>query len=146
MIRYLLLGAVVLGLSALTLTPAHYIPDLDNVSHLDKLVHVVAWGVLVIAIWAVLTTRLLSPTRCAVWAWLLAVAYGALVEGLQMVVPGRTADVLDFASNAAGATLGLYLRGLWARWRQRRRAAQRIGSDSGTVVVTEGHREGRTSL
>jgi VanZ family protein len=38
-----------------------------------------------------------------VWAWLIAVAYGATDEWHQMYVPSRTADVRDLAADAIGA-------------------------------------------
>jgi VanZ family protein len=49
-----------------------------------------------------------------VWATVLAIAYGGLIEVLQSVMgDGRTGDVLDLLADAVGALLGLF----WMRQR-----------------------------
>lgn len=63
-----------------------------------------AW---LLAGWAV--GRSASARRAAVAAWAVAVAYGALLELLQMPLSYRSAQWTDLAIDAAGATLGALL-------------------------------------
>ena len=71
----------------------------------DKVVHVAAYAVL-----AFLLRRglLASPvTAPAVVAVLAAVAYGALVEGIQSILPWRRAEWWDLGANALGAVMAV---------------------------------------
>ncbi len=43
------------------------------------------------------------------WAFIIAVLYGVSDEFHQSFVPGRTPDILDIATDAAGAAFGLWL-------------------------------------
>ncbi len=88
------------------------LPNLPGGS--DKQAHGVAYGVL-----AVLVARArirgdvpALTLREAAIAWAIAVIYGATDEIHQAFVPGRTADVLDLAADAAGAFAALSA--LWA--------------------------------
>jgi len=71
----------------------------------DKVVHVAAYAVL-----AFLLRRglLASPVAApAVVAVLAAVAYGALVEGIQSILPWRRAEWWDLGANALGAVMAV---------------------------------------
>lgn len=68
--------------------------------------HILGYGVL-----AALWSRWQTPGRAALLAW----GYGALIEGVQWVVPYRTAEIADLAVNAAGVAAGLILVGAWVR-------------------------------
>ena len=46
-------------------------------------------------------------------AWCLCVGYGVLMEGLQILVPGRGAQLIDLLADAAGATVGILLMDMW---------------------------------
>jgi hypothetical protein len=61
--------------------------------------------------------------RGALTAWLLGVAYGALVEGLQWAVGYRAAEAPDVAVNAAGVAIGLAAGAVLQRALGKRRAA-----------------------
>lgn len=83
------LGAIVLG----CLTPKNWMPALPN----DKLLHFIAFGGL-----ALLAGRIAS-TSVELVAWLLGLlAVGAIIEGLQIFIPGRNFCWRDIAANAAG--------------------------------------------
>src|SRR3989304_5801076 len=71
----------------------------------DKVVHVAAYALL-----AFLLRRglLASPVAApAVVAVLAAVAYGALVEGIQSILPWRRAEWWDLGANALGAVMAV---------------------------------------
>jgi VanZ family protein len=74
----------------------------DTVAHLDKLRHVFAFVVLaLVASWAWAPGR---RTLLAVALGLL--AYGALIELVQMQLPSREASWADWAADALGIVLG----------------------------------------
>ena len=86
-----ILGVIVIAAGCLT--PKHWFPALPN----DKLLHFVAFGAL-----SLLAGRIASTWEELV-AWLLGLlAVGALIEGLQNLIPGRTFCWRDIAANAAG--------------------------------------------
>jgi VanZ family protein len=79
----------------------------------DKLAHAAAFGLLA-ALWSwALAPRNLSVFAAAAIAFLAAKVWGVFDEVHQSFVPGRSADVLDAAADAAGACLVL----LPAVWR-----------------------------
>ena len=52
----------------------------------------------------------------AVWVvWVLATGYGAVIEGLQWLLPYRLAEAADLLTNALGALTGLAITRAWAR-------------------------------
>jgi len=71
--------------------------------------HLLGYGVLG-ALW--------GQWRAGWMVWLLATAYGAVIEGLQWLVPYRLAETSDLLTNAAGALAGLALTRAWARLRR----------------------------
>lgn len=73
------------------------------------------WHLLGYAVLAALWSRWQRTGRAALLAW----GYGALIEGLQWLVPYRAAEAVDLAINAAGVAAGLILVGIWVRLRQR---------------------------
>ncbi len=70
---------------------------------LDKIVHAVAFA----ALGAL--APLAHPALPRAWAFVALVVYGAATETLQSFVPGRSADVVDFLVDAAGAGVALAL-------------------------------------
>ncbi len=70
--------------------------------------HLVGFSVL-----TVLLARFLRPVRAAAGAWL----YGLALEGLQSLVPYRSAEVTDLAVNLVAVVLGLVLVELRRTWR-----------------------------
>jgi VanZ family protein len=103
----------------------------------DKHVHALVYAGL-----SLLTLRALAggrwqgvtALRCAAAA-LLAVVYGASDEWHQAVVPGRTADLLDMAADAAGA-MGAAGMAWTAAWLGRGRPDGRIERAGGKVGQT----------
>ena len=95
-----LLALFVLGLAAVAagcLAPKHWFPALPN----DKLLHFLAFGVLTLLAGRIAA----SPVELV--AWLLGLlAVGTLIEGLQILVPGRNFCWRDIAANAAGIVTG----------------------------------------
>jgi VanZ family protein len=67
----------------------------------DKLAHCGAYLVI-----AILGMPLTSRRRPAVGMFLLVVAVGAALEGLQAVTPNRTPSGWDLVANSAGAAIG----------------------------------------
>lgn len=73
----------------------------------DKIQHAVAWlGLALVLLVALRVTRPPLDRARYTLAWSLLVVYGALVEALQMLVPGRSAEWLDLAADALGAAVG----------------------------------------
>ncbi|ACV34203.1 VanZ family protein [Accumulibacter sp.] len=79
----------------------------------DKVAHVVSFGLL-----AGLLSQGLGRHRLA-WAFLLAALVGGADELHQLQLPGRSADWLDFASDACGAAAGCTLSAMVPVWRLR---------------------------
>lgn len=96
------LGAVlVLALVVVCLIPEP--PDPVPMRQSDKLYHVAGYALL--AGWSV---QLFAPP--ALWPRLLALlVLGVALEGVQALLPWRSADVLDAVANAAGVGLGALL-------------------------------------
>jgi VanZ family protein len=88
------------------------IPQLVRTAEVsDKIIHFVAYLVLVFLLWfAISPGRKVNWRRAAVW-WVLlvTVCYGVIDELLQGVVVGRSCDVMDFFADLAGVTTGLIM-------------------------------------
>lgn len=95
----------------LSLRPAPY--TLPDVEFFDKVLHFGAYFVL-----GALLARAIAKgggergVPVVMAAFVAAFFFGAIIEALQAVVPGRSADVIDGVANAAGALAGglLYVR------------------------------------
>lgn len=86
-----ILGVIVIAAGCLT--PKHWFPTLPN----DKLLHFIAFGGLT------LLAGRIAGTWVELVAWLIGLlAAGALIEGLQILIPGRNFCWRDIAANAAG--------------------------------------------
>ena len=73
---------------------------------LQKALHVCLYAILaLLLVWTL--DDLQSWTYRLLIAFILAVAFGALMEWCQTMVPGRYGTVFDVALNAAGAAIGL---------------------------------------
>nr|WP_309502450.1 VanZ family protein [uncultured Roseovarius sp.] len=104
-VAWWLTAALVLLIGFVTLTP---IPQMQTMSHSDKLQHFVAFSVLALPL-------SLAYPRYFLGVFIAAVAYGGLIEVIQPHV-GRSAEMLDVLADAAGALaggiVGRYV-GLW---------------------------------
>ena len=73
---------------------------------IQKVLHVCLYGVLVLLlVWTLESIQ--SSTYRFLIAFIIAVAFGAVMEWCQTKVPGRFGTVHDAALNAAGAAIGL---------------------------------------
>lgn len=84
---------------------------LDNVTLIDKWVHIVMYLALTLTVgfeYYKIHKSSLHKVALVIWAWLLPALMGGLVEIAQAYCTGgrRTGDWLDFAADAIGATLG----------------------------------------
>lgn len=84
---------------------------LDNVTLIDKWVHIVMYLALTLTVgfeYYKVHKSSLHKVALVIWAWLLPALMGGLVEIAQAYCTGgrRTGDWLDFAADAIGATLG----------------------------------------
>ena len=73
---------------------------------IQKMLHVCLYGVLVLLlVWTLESIQ--SSTYRLLISFIIAVAFGAVMEWCQTKVPGRFGTVYDVALNAAGAAIGL---------------------------------------
>lgn len=103
-IAALVLAAYWLALFAATHLPREAVAALGQG---DKAAHFFAYfGLAVLLAWLLTGTW---GARLLVYAAVFAIiaGYGALDEGLQLFVPGRTADLRDWLADLAGGTCGL---------------------------------------
>lgn len=110
--RRLDLAAIVVSLAGLgvLLMPIRQDPGLQ---WLFNLAHVPGFA-FIAALWAEdLLARGWSRPRRLVIVATVGLLVAAATEGLQMLVPGRYADIGDMARNALGIALGLGLHALW---------------------------------
>jgi VanZ family protein len=90
-------------IAAASLVPGEVIATVPGTASLTG--HAVAYAVL-----AYVLTRLGWPVlRAGLGAW----CYGALIEVLQLLSPGRSLEAADFAANATGAVVAMWI--VWTR-------------------------------
>jgi VanZ family protein len=89
-----------------------YLSSLSNLKtpyriHLDKLVHIIEYGILgfLVLVALVRTTRL-SLSKAVIIAFLFSLLYGAGDEWHQRFVAGRQASLMDVAADGLGGLLG----------------------------------------
>ena len=84
----------------------------------DKIIHFVAYLVLVFLLWFVIgSDRKVTWRRAtAWWVLLVMVCYGMVDELLQGVVAGRSCDAMDFLADLVGVLTGLILFAFLAFW------------------------------
>ena len=92
-----------IGLNALALSPAPYLPPLEVFNWWDKAQHAIGFGTL--AVLAVLAYPDVSKLRIG----LLLVALGVLIEVLQHLGGYRFGDWQDAVADGVGVVLGLVL-------------------------------------
>lgn len=84
----------------------------------DKIIHFVAYLVLVFLLWfAISPDRKVAWRRAAAW-WVLlvVVCYGVIDELLQGLIAGRSCDAMDFLADLAGVLTGLILLAFLTFW------------------------------
>lgn len=80
-----------------------------SAGHLDKVIHLCEYLLFAWLLAHTLRAGEAGTSRPILRAWLLAAAYGVILEGLQGFVPWRSMDPLDAAVNALGAAAGAWL-------------------------------------
>lgn len=84
---------------------------LDNVTLIDKWVHIIMYGGTCSVIWfEYMRSHTVAAKRALfLWAWLAPVLMSGLIELLQAYCTGgrRSGDWLDFLANSIGATLAV---------------------------------------
>ena len=84
----------------------------------DKILHLVAYLLLVFLMWFAISPDGKVNWRKAVawWVLLVAVSYGIVDELLQSVIAGRSCDIMDFFADLAGVLTGLVLFAFFTFW------------------------------
>jgi len=102
-ITVLLLGYW-LALFVATHIPRH---DVIPIAGIDKLIHALAYAGLAFLLAAVASLFGRFSWRGYLMLFLLIAGYGVVDEAVQTLMPGRTADVLDWLADMAGCLVGL---------------------------------------
>lgn len=110
-----LLTAVLLVYWGAAFTATHWPMNPGNVPssqipHLDKVVHAGIYFLLaILTLSTALAWGFRWRLRLLAQVWLVMVMIGLIDESTQLLVAGRSADILDLAADAAGALLGILL-------------------------------------
>ncbi|MHB8906708.1 MAG: VanZ family protein [Melioribacteraceae bacterium] len=95
-------------LFALTTVPVDVVPQLFN--YQDKIEHFVAYGVLAflltLALFFQKRSRLIS-SKAFLFTFIFILAYGAIDEIHQLLVPGRFCDLYDWLADSLGGSIGI---------------------------------------
>lgn len=94
-----------------------------NISHLDKVIHGLAWATLAFCSWPLVRHLVRRPvlTRAGVIVVALGL-WGLATEGLQSFVPNRSSDLYDALADLVGALVGAALASLILEPRLARRS------------------------
>lgn len=119
LVRWVALGAYTALITRLSLAPSSSLKLFSRYfkfPNADKVAHFAMYGVLAaLLVWAfrVRVTRF----RAALWVAGVCIAYGLLMEVLQIIIlPGdRHFSLLDFAANTAGAVASVFLLSICAQ-------------------------------
>lgn len=116
--RYPLSNVVATAIVILSLIPIPEVPQLENISLLDKWVHMVMYGGLCVVIWweYLRQHRSIHWRRALVGAVLLPVALGGGLELAQKYLTTcRSGEWLDFLANSVGVVLAALVAVILAR-------------------------------
>jgi VanZ family protein len=95
---------VAVGIFILSSMPSG--PDLPSFPHIDKLAHIIVFGLLGFAVVRAFSRSLgWGPLQISLLSIFLVTAYGASDELHQHFVPRRTVELLDVGADAVGVTL-----------------------------------------
>jgi VanZ family protein len=92
----------------ITLIPGDALPPSD-LFQIDKVVHFIVFGVLmIVSAYALLRNFAVkgSPAKPMSIAIVYSLGFGAMIEVLQLFVPGRSFSLLDILANSIGVGLG----------------------------------------
>lgn len=103
---------LILGLTL----PARVGPELPEIPYFDKLCHFAAFAGQAFWIWLGFRASARGMRTLAICALL-----GALDEGMQYYMPGRSCELADWLADVAGAGATVLVMRTWTKWRQARR-------------------------
>jgi hypothetical protein len=107
--------AVVVWMTAIawgSLTPRVSAPSVPDVA--------LHWGVYLVLVWLLRIALALDGVDRRLLAGVLAVGFGAFIEGIQAMLPYRGAEVRDLLANAIGVAIGMLLPIRWSLRRSQR--------------------------
>lgn len=91
---------------------------LPEIFNIDKLYHLGTYMVMAVLTALALQGEGRAMMRDRLWiAALMAFTYGVMIEVLQSFTGTRSADILDAIVNGIGATAGVFIFGLYMRWK-----------------------------
>nr|CAJ74749.1 hypothetical protein kuste3986 [Candidatus Kuenenia stuttgartiensis] len=104
--------------------------DTSSVSlpnHIDKLIHFVEYGILCLFVcWVVSSFQIKSAKMFYLLAFGITSLYGMFDEFHQSFIPHRSADVLDWLADTAGAATACFL---WHVFIRKNKASNRLLTD-----------------
>lgn len=103
---YLLTTIATLCILVLSLVPIPEMPEMETVPLVDKWVHFLMYGGLLVAVWLDWFWKKCKPT---VWKSVVAIVFGIVLGGvIELIQPYvmRSCEVLDFVADAIGTVLG----------------------------------------
>ena len=116
--RYPLALLIALVITTLSLIPIPEVKELENISLLDKWVHMLMYATLCCVIWGeyLHSHARLNAKRLAVGAFLLPILMGGMLELAQRYLTTcRSGEWLDFLANSTGVVLATLMGMLVAR-------------------------------
>lgn len=85
-------------------------PIIPEIWNIDKVQHMVAYGIMAILFLRLfIERRLFEKRRATALAFIAATAFGGFIEIVQSFTPTRFGDIFDAMANAIGAFAGAYL-------------------------------------
>lgn len=91
---------------------------LPEIFSIDKVYHFTTYMVMAILLSMALHVEGRGAIRGRLlMAFIMAVAYGAVIEVLQSFTGTRSADIFDAIANGIGAAAGVFMSGFYMRWK-----------------------------
>ena len=87
--------------------PFSDIPEVAKFDYLDKIVHMILFGVVAFLANGSVLARGYTAKTSAVIGFIAGSAYAGLAEIIQLFVPGRNCSIYDFYAGAIGAIIAL---------------------------------------
>lgn len=103
---------------SITLLSGRSIPPMPphDIIHIDKLAHLLVFGLLATAIYRAFPPTFAAPRR-TLWAICLTIIFGLADELHQGTTPGRTMDFWDWLADALGAVIAVGVYRYWGLYR-----------------------------
>ena len=109
-IKSILAAAIILFLSIIS-TPTINPGRLANIPHIDKIVHFILYaGLSFILLLDFNNLKIKKSKNLNIFVpIIIAVIYGGLIELIQILIPGRSGELLDFVFDIGGALTGMLI-------------------------------------